>query len=115
MARLLEICSKGLEVSISYYIIVPEPTFHYTGCLMGIPTMGYNKPYNKAYYNILYNLNNKVSDVHLRSWQGEASEALCSAFLLPVNVASWPIFQAKHNKKRYNNEPMVMASQPTPP
>ena len=44
--------------------------------------MGYDKPYNKAYYNILYNLNNQVSDVHLRSWQGEASEALCSAFFV---------------------------------
>ena len=26
-------------------------TFRYTGCLIGIPIMGYNKPYNKGSYN----------------------------------------------------------------
>ena len=29
------------------------------GCLIGIPIMGYNKPYNKGQYNTLYNLNNQ--------------------------------------------------------
>ena len=36
-------------------------TFHYTDCLIGIPIMGYNKPYNKGVVQTpVYNLNNQV-------------------------------------------------------
>ena len=31
----------------------------YTGCLIRIPTMGYNKPYNKGWCDPLYDLNNQ--------------------------------------------------------
>ena len=35
-------------------------TGHYTGYLIGIPIVGYNKPYNKGEYNPIYNLNNQA-------------------------------------------------------
>ena len=37
----------------------PTPTFHYTGCLIGILTMVYCNPYVIGSYNPLYTLNNQ--------------------------------------------------------
>ena len=56
-------CSSVLEMPFFLEKVSNEntrTTGHYTGYLIGIPIVGYNKPYNKGEYNPIYNLNNQA-------------------------------------------------------